>query len=406
MKLAELAGQFSPLVEKTSDDTVVFSITGLGSLFGNAHQIASAIARQGAAMGLCANLAIAVNPSAAILAARNLSGTTIIARGKEAETLNGIPVEALPAEPELILTLHRWGVRTLGELAALPEDGLAERLGEAGPLLRRLALGEGDNLLNIERPVDEFCAKQDLDDPVDNLEPLLFLIGAHLRDLMRKLIQHGCSTNRVTVALKLEGGGTYIKTVELPVAASDPAALLKQIQLAMEAQPPQDASVAVSVTLDAADPHIVQSGLFLPSAPEPEKLQTLLARLEALVGKDRVGSPEILNSHRPDAYAMRPCAFEPAEPKDPAPQLLRLSMRYFRPPVAARVMIVKSAPAKVVSSRVTSDVLEYAGPWRTSGGWWGDEAWKRDEWDVVLKDQVIYRIYVASEKWFLEGSYD
>ena len=304
------------------------------------------------------------------------------------------------------MTLHRWGVRTLGELAALPEDGLTERLGEAGSSLRRLAMGQGDNLLNMDRPAVEYAARQDLDHPIETLEPLLFVISTHLRELTRKLIQHGCSTHRVIVALKLDGGGKYSRTIELPVAVSDPAALLKQIQLAMEAQPPQGASVAVSVTLDPADPHIVQSGLFLPAAPEPEKLQTLLARLEALVGKDRVGSPEILNSHRPDAYALRPCAFEPGEPKGPAPQLLRLSMRYFRPPIAARVAVSKSAPQRVISSRVTGDVLEYAGPWRTSGGWWGDAGWNRDEWDVVLEDQVIYRIYFSQEKWFLDGNYD
>lgn len=405
-RLAELAGQFSPLVEKTSEDTVVFSITGLGSLFGDVHQIASAIARQGTAMGITANLGIAPNPSAAILAARNLAGTTIIAPGQEAQVLAAIPIEVLPTTPELILTLRRWGIRTLGELAALPEAGLVERLGAAGSQLRCLALGQGDSVLDIKPPTSEYTTRQELDYPIELLEPLLFVISAHLHELMRKLNQNGYATNRMTVTLRLDGGGTFTKIIELPVAVRDPISLLKQIQLALEIQHPPAASVAVSVTLDPTEPRIVQGGLFRPPSPEPEKLQTLLARLCALAGENRVGSPEILNSHRPDAYQLRQCAFEPGEPKGPAPHLLRLAMRYYRPPIAARVVVHKGDLQRVISPRVSGQVLQFAGPWRMSGNWWADTSWSRDEWDVVLEDRVIYRIYLTGEQWFLDGSYD
>lgn len=405
-RLAELAGQFSPLVERTDGDTVVFSIAGLGSLFGNAHQIASAIARQGATMGVAANLGIAPNPSAAVLAARNLTGTTIITPGQEARMLASIPVEALSATPELILTLHRWGIRTLSDLAALPESGLVECLGAAGSRLRRLALGWGNSLLDIEPPVAEYTARQELDHPIELLEPLLFVLSTHLHELTRKLDQNGCATNRVTVALELDGGGVFTKSIELPVPVRDPLSLLKQIQLALEAQPPPSASLAVTVTLDPAEPRIVQGGLFLPASPEPEKLQTLLARLRGLAGENRVGSPEILNSHRPDAYRLRPCAFEPGEPQGTAPQLLHLALRYFRPPIAAKVTLRKGALQRIVSSRVSGQVVQFAGPWRTSGGWWADARWSRDEWDVVLEDRAIYRLYLTGEQWFLDGSYD
>jgi hypothetical protein len=138
-RLAELARQFSPLVESVTADAVVFSITGLDRLIGDAHQIASAISRRGAEMGLAANLAIASNPAAAVLAARNIAGVTIIPPGKEADVLAFLPIEALPATPELHSTLSRWGIDRLGDLAALPEIGLVERLGEEGTQLRLLA---------------------------------------------------------------------------------------------------------------------------------------------------------------------------------------------------------------------------------------------------------------------------
>jgi protein ImuB len=404
--LAELAARFSPLVENRGADIVVFSIAGLGSLIGDAHQIASAIARQGAAMGLAANLAIAPNPSAAILAARNLPGTTILAPGHEAHALAPIPVEALPGTPDQILTLRRWGIRTLGELGALPEAGLVERLGVAGSRLRHLALGHGDIILDIQPPAIDYTAHQELDHPIELLEPLLFVLSSMLHELTRKLQHNGGAASRVTVTLTLERRKTFTKDIDLPVAVCDPVALLKQIQLALEAHPPRAASVAVRVTLHPAPPRIAQSGLFMPAAPEPEKLQTLLARLRALAGEDHVGSPEILNSHRPDAYQLRPCAFDPGEPKDAAPRVLHLALRYFRPPLAARVDIDRGILRRVASSRVSGRVLECAGPWRTSGDWWTDTVWSRDEWDVVLEDRAIYRLYLTSDQWFIDGSYD
>ena len=236
-----------------------------------------------------------------------------------------------------ILTLRRWGIRTLGELGALPEAGLVERLGAAGSRLRHLALGQGDSVLDIQPPAIDYTAHQELDHPIELLEPLLFVLSSMLHELTRKLQHNGGAASRVTVTLTLERRKTFTKEIDLPVAVCDPVALLKQIQLALEAHPPRAASVAVGITLHPAPPRVAQSGLFMPAAPEPEKLQTLLARLRALAGEDHVGSPEILNTYRPDAYRLRPCAFEPCDPKDAAPRVLHLALRYFRPPLAARV---------------------------------------------------------------------
>ena len=58
-----------------------------------------------------------------------------------------------------------------------------------------------------------------------------------------------------------------------------------------------------------------------------------------------------------------------------------------------------------------------AAPWKKSGEWWrvetprgqaGMPGWDRDEWDVNLDDQVIYRVMRdrASDRWFVEGYWD
>jgi protein ImuB len=402
----ELAHQFSPLVQPVDAGTVVFSVAGLGRLIGDARAIAAAIARIGAQMGVTAALAIASNPSAAVLAAQHLPGVTIIPPGQEASALAGIPVGALPAEPEVLLTLERWGVRTLGELAALPEMGLVERWGEAGTRLRRIALGEGDQFLNILRPAVEYARVQELEDPVALLEPLLFLLSAQLHDLAGELQRSGLAARRIAITLKLEDGSEFRRVLELPFPMRDAKALLKQVQLSLEAKPPGAATVIVQVRLDPGEPRVVQGGLFLPAVPDPEKLHTLLERLRALVGEGRAGSPELLNTHRPDAYRFRPCAFEQSEPKEELPAKLRLAFRYFRPPLIARVVLQNGRLRRIISERVSGEVVRAAGPWRSSGEWWGDTAWNRDEWDVVLADHTAHRIYCSGKQWFLDGSYD
>lgn len=406
-RIGELAEQFSPLVEAMSPDTVVFSLAGLRTLFGDSNQIASEISRRGAAMSIEANLCIAADKTTAVLAARNLRGVTIIPAGREAEALSGISIEALPAEPDLLVTLHRWGLRTLGDLASLPEVEIAERLGVAGQRLRSFALGQHVDLLRLLRPHAEYTAQEEFDHPVELLEPLLFVISAQLHDLTTKLQRNGRAAIRITVHALTDTGDEIVRPIELPVAMRDPKALLKQVQLVLEAKPFGAPIAAIQIVLDPADPRVVQGGLFQAALPEPDKLQTLLARLRALAGADRVGSPEILNSHRTNAFRLRPCAFEPGDPSSVASRPLRLAFRYFRPPIPARVTIRDQVPLRVVSETAAGAVIHSAGPWRTSGDWWADTSWTRDEWDVELENHAVYRIYLTpSHHWFLEGSYD
>jgi protein ImuB len=406
-RLAALADQFSPMVETVAADTVVFSVDGLGSLFGNFHEIASEISKRGAEMHVQASLAIASNKSTAILIARSYRGIHIIAPGHEGDALSGISIDTPLITPEMLIKLHRWGVRTLGELAALPEIGVVERLGEAGYQLRRVALGQVTDLLHLSLPPVEYTLYQEFDDALELLEPILFIVSGQLHDLTAKLMGNGKAARRIIVTLTLVNGANFVRLLDLPLAMRDPLALLKQVQLSLEAKPPDAPITAVQVTLDPVDPRFTQGGLFHPAAPEPEKLQTLLSRLRALAGADRVGTPELLNTHRPDAYRLRPCAFEPAEPVVAKSRPLRVALRYFRPPVAAQVSTRNQTPKRVTSERVRGDVIHSAGPWRSSGDWWADTSWVRDEWDVVLEDRAVYRIYLTdAERWFLQGSYD
>jgi protein ImuB len=177
------------------------------------------------------------------------------------------------------------------------------------------------------------------------------------------------------------------------------------MQLDLEAHPPSGPIVHLWMGVNPVKPQAAQTGLFVPVAPEPVKLELTLARIQAFVGEGRVGTAELLDTHRPDAFRILPWGRSTAALQRQAPST-RLALRLFRPRRAARVAIAGSQPSFVMADGVRGKVLELAGPWRTSGDWWTPDPWQRDEWDIALSDGALYRIYCEPAGWFVEGSYD
>jgi protein ImuB len=424
--LLALASSFSPLVEDTAPGVVVFSIVGLSKLIGTVDQIASAIARTGAAARIQANLAIAADPDAAVIAARHIGGLTIIPSGKEADRLSGLPLHVLghfiaDGNLQILDTLDRWGIKTLGELAALPELGFIARFGDLGERLLRLARGETQRALRVREAPETYERRVELEHPLALLEPLLFVLSSLLQELMEALTRQGLATNRVTLGLRLVKRSEHKRILEFPVPVRDSQVLLKQLQFDLEAHPPQAAILGVRIHLNPVEPRPLQHGLFIPQAPAPEKLSLTLARLTALVGEGNAGSPELLDTHRPDAFRMR--TFSP-EVQNRDKQLgletstFRFAFRYSRPAPHAAVRLQAERPAAVKFQKQAFQecffhehsemrkVLASAGPWRASGDWWTASPWDREEWDIELSDGGLYRVYRSSREWFLEGVYD
>jgi protein ImuB len=409
--LRALAFEFSPMVEQTGPDTVTFDIAGLERLFGPVQDIATAVLRRVGESGVKANLALAANPDAAICAARGFAGVSIVPQGDEAKFLRPLPLQLLAPSPELLETLERWGIRRFQDLAALPPLGIAERLGSEGLHLRLLARGEVERkLVPLEDPL-RFTDELELDYPVELLEPLAFVLSRLLGGLSTRLATRGLATDELRLRLKLENRGLHERTLRLPVPSLDQRAFLKLLQLDLTAHPPAAPVVHVELEAHPVKPRVAQSGLYVPEEPEPVKLELTLARIKAFVGEERVGSPELLDTHRPGAFRMmrvgrtsRPGGRGALWARTRGSALLAL--RVFRPPRGARVAIDSGRPSFVAAEGVRGRVLELAGPWRTSGDWWTADPWERDEWDIALSDGALYRIYCAPPGWFLEGSYD
>ncbi|MGO9894227.1 MAG: hypothetical protein ACLPX8_08450 [Bryobacteraceae bacterium] len=435
--LKALAAEFSPTVELTAADTVTFDISGLDRLFGLPQEIAAAILRRaaersqvdGRGAGTCAchvpthrdacrdesrhgrpecplHLALASNPDAAICAARGFPRLSIVPYGDEAKFLAPLPLAQLAPSPELAETLDRWGIRRFQDLAALPPLGIAERLGPEGLRLRELARGEAQRKLKPIADPERFDEEFEPEYPVDLLEPLAFLLARLLNGLATRLATRALATDELRLRLKLETGATHERVLRLPVPSLDTKAFLKLWQLDLAAHPPAAPVVRVWLGLHPAKSQAAQSGLFLPSAPEPVKFEITLARVRAIVGERNVGTPRVLDTHRPDAFVMHGGWGRDSAASPSAGNPASLVLRRFRPARAARVTLVRSQPGTIAAEGVRGKVIDLAGPWRSSGDWWTPDPWSRDEWDIALSDGGLYRLYCDPAGWFVEGSYD
>lgn len=390
------------MVEEIDPATVVMEIKGMERLLGSPQKIASIVA---ARAGPHANVAVAPNRNAAVHAARGYRGVVVIPLGEEAARLGGLSIDVLDTSPEIKETLVLWGIRTLRDMAALPVEGLAERFGQEGVRLHKLSRGEASAPLKPERDSPVFAESLELEHPIDLLEPLSFVLSRQLHQLCDRLSQHGLSALELKLVLKLANRAEHERQIRLPVPMRNPILFLKLLTLELEARPPLAPIVAVSLAMQPAKPRGLQEGLFLPPSPEAEKIELTLKRIAAIVGQENVGSPELVDTHRPGAYRMAPAL---AEGTKLAVTPATLAFRVFRPPLAAKVAPPSGPPEKVWTQRVQGSVLTSAGPWRTSGDWWTVHPWARDDWDLSLSDGGLYRLYreFFSGRWFLEGQYD
>ncbi len=464
--LAEFAYAFSPLVEETASDTVVIDVEGCALRFGSTYELANEIAKQAreskesGGLGSKVNVALAANPDAAIHAAKFCRGVTFTAPGEELTCFGSLPLKALQYSlvgidgdraTEILETLNIWGVRTFKEFAELPVAGVSERLGQDGLKLRELAGGKTNRHLKIKQAAPVFKNSIQLEYPISQLEALSFILARLLNQICASLNAYAFATNALQVDMKLENGALHELKLNLPYPMRDHKVFLKLLLLDTEIHPPPAAVVGVSINCEPVKPRVLQTGLFIPLAPEPEKLELMLARLAKLVGAENIGSPELLDTHRPDAFRVN--RFELKETKrkrgrskqqtansgqrlansNPKSEIRKpksvLGFRVFRPPLQALVHAEGGCPREISAwdknKSVYGKVISFAGPWRTTGDWWRADKWARDEWDVGVENrsgikgrhdvesggsrlQVLYRIYreLSSGTWFVEGIYD
>ncbi len=412
--LLECVSQFSPRIEEASSGIAcafVLDIAGTERLFGTPTQLAERMRTALVSSGFRASIAISANFHTACMKAAVGRGIAIIPSGEERAALASLPIASLHLLEEAQEIFAMWGIRTLGELAHLPEVELITRLGPAARTWRDRARGAHPHMFQPIEPeftLREFC---EFDDPVEEIDSLLFVGARMIECLVARAADRALSLAHLTADMRLEGNKSHECVLRPAVPSTDRKFLLKLLQMEIGAHPPPAGVISLELTADAGRCGTVQLGLFAPQTPEPSRLDVTLARLRAIVGDDRVGVPVLDDTHRPASFRMDAFAQANQERKR-EPGVARMAVRRLRPPVPVRVTQHDAKPAAFRDAENHYAVTAAYGPWTTSGCWWSAEQWDVEEWDILARRNngasvacLLVRDRTRHE-WRLEAFYD
>ncbi len=460
--LLDVAESFSPRLEDAGEGLAYLDACGLERHYpgespdeelGRALMLAAE-----KRAGLPIRVGIAASKLAARLAASQPHSPTLVPAGGEVEFLAPLPLSRLTPQAATLATLTSWGVRSLGELARLPKDEVASRLGPAGQELYNLALGVDPEPLVPRHPPPAFREGMELEWPLVNLEPFVFVARGALERITRRMQGHGLGCERLELSLELEPDGHHERSITLPAPTRDVKTLLTLVRLDLEAHPPPAPVLAFTLSAHPDRPREAQLSLFGPAALSPDKLATTVARLFSMLGDGRVGSPRTVDAHRPERFALEPYAppLPPRERREARRGRGLLTVRVLRPPLEIEVITAGRGAGRGAGNgashgganddlaradEIAEPVTEYAsprseqrpislktlaheegtrrprigggvrvasGPWGLEEEWWSTDRLERDYWDVELSGGGLYRIYRdrASGDWFADGVYD
>ena len=344
---------------------------------------------------------------------------------------------------QILKILHQWGIHTLGEFARLDQEQLAARLGPEAVRLWERARGQSRRLLKLVQPPELFLESFEFEHEVETLEPLLFILRRLLEQLSRRLQGIYLVAQELTFQIHFSNQQHDERCFKIPQPTNEVDLLFRMLHTHLENFQSEHPIVAVSLEAQPVRAAQQQFGLFATALRDPNQLGETLARLVGLLGRDRVGTPVLQETHRSDIFRMEPFAWQlddrpeagaidadrqgdvegraPASPRSrrrrssalhqsgslSQPQKTPLAaLRRFRPAPVASVLREKDRPIHLRSSELNGAVTGERGPYLASGNWWDDQQWKREEWDLQLGDGAILRCHENGEGWRIDGLYD
>lgn len=401
-KLIEIAEGFAYRIEWLGDG-VLFDVSGLEGLIGDAHETARSIEQTLSSGGLSANIAIAENAEAAIITARNKQGISIVSE----KELNRLSLPSLDIDPDTLWVFDTLGFRDVRDLKAVPESELISRYGPQFRNTIDLALGNGKHILTPNLKENKVSWSYELDHPVSDFEQLIFILRHGLEKVFTKTSSYGLKTEQIDIHLKLDKTDDKNYEIKVSFPTLDIKFWLKIVDLRISIDPPEAGILSISVTSHFIKPRTVQKGLYSAVKPEPESLLLTVNKIKKLLGEENVGVSVVLNQRLEKAFALDhtllPIGKETTSNKKTVPSLI---LNYFNPPLPADVIVNQKRLMYVRTARFEGEVKEYGGVWKASSSWWKPRKWQTEEWDVEIAGGGIYRLQRHGKEWFVVGEYD
>ena len=325
---------------------------------------------------------------------------------------------------EIFAILHKWGIHTLGQLAALDKEQLGARLGPEAIHMWERANGRSNRLLKLIRPPESFQESFEFEREIETAEPLLFMLRRFLEQLAVRLAAIYLVAKELTLRITfansrqdepaVAGKQSYERVFKIPQPTNDVDLLFRMLQTHLENFRSEHPIVAVALSAEPIKPAGEQFGLFETTLRNPHQLSETLARLTALLGGDRIGTPVLEETHRPDAFRMQPFRWDIIESAVPSGQSfdalrtahVTAALRRFRPAVSASVLEDEDTPSHVRSAEMSGKIIDERGPYFLSGNWWDEKSWARAEWDLQLQNGELVRAHERDGVWKIDGVYD
>jgi protein ImuB len=481
--LRNLAASFSPDFEESAPGTILLDLLTLPHVRQAPREWIEQTLRKAASLRLPLHLALAPTPDLALLASRHPSTASTLTFTPDpvfsvqysevsVQSLADLPLAQLglsgsqneqskvdgrasqdpiskiqdpgshPADhtspiPDLEL-FQLWGITTLGDLAALPRQGLAERLGPGAARLHDIIHGKHHRLLKLHRPPRHFQVTRELEYPLDSLEPLLFLLRRNLDTLCARLKAAQRAAQSIHLALTFDDGDLHLREIRIPDPTRDPPTLLRLLHTHLDTVKAPSPVTVFHLKLLPTLPAESQHHLFERSLRDPNKFADTLARIDALLGPGRLGTPVPLDTHKPDSFELRSAINDGRSAMDDPRSAIRdakgenthvahrtsrisdlrsqiantaLPLRRYRPAieihVASELRGRQAHPLALLDGPHPGPITAARGPFPLSGHWWNPtERWQRTEWDIQLADRTLLRlVHLPPDTWTLEGAY-
>ena len=400
------ARSLSPRVEMTAVGCCTIDLAG-AEMSGELYETTGgAIFRQLGSMGIRTRIGFSLTPQLAHYAARR--ARPVLEVREPRPFLDRLPLEAADPPRALGEILRKWGIQTVGAFVALPRPEVGSRLGAEGLLFWDRAAGRRRRLLRVANLPEKFEETLEMDHEIETLEPLLFILRRFLERLSRQLQVGHKVAEGIDLRLGLRDGSCYRRRFEIPHPTARVETLFGTLDTHLEQVRTESSIVGITLRIKAARRRPRQLGLFETALKNPAQFSASLARLVGVVGSQRLGTPRLQNSYRPDTFRMERLPERAAERShaDPAKRWWGLPLRRMRPPLPTLVDLCEGQPIHLSNRRLRGAIARREGPWRASGEWWEPDRWDRREWDVELESGGLYRLVYEGRRWFVEGMYD
>ncbi len=434
----------APRVEVVEPGGLTVAARGPARYFGGDHPLAARIVTvAGSVCPARIGVGIADGRSASAiasrLAARRPDRTLVVPAGTSPEFVEPLPIgwlrELGEIDADLVDLFVRLGIRTLGRLAALDPGDVLSRFGTIGLHAHRMAGGADLRPPSTVDPHPGWWVEQALDEPVEQLETVVFLVKRLADELVAQLATDGRVCARIVIMTETEHGERCERAWYRDHGLSA-TAIVERARWQLEGWAGRPGGLSGGVTLVRLVPEEVRSDdghqgtLWGGRSQADDDAARAVVRLTGLAGEQAVTVPVWEGGRLPsERYRLVPAVSvdldDPSARLDrgegPWPGSVPTPSPTVVPPKPVPVELlagdgravavtgrgeISAAPAELVVGTSRHRIVAWTGPWPLEQRWWTPERSRRlARLQVVTEGGAAHLVGIEQQRWSILATY-